>query len=406
MSDTPEKNAESTIAGREAELVKQDAAAADAPEAVEAPQADSAPKQGIPTYLGVGLLVAAVLVVVLVVMNGQKKKDGSPEEKSAMKAEVEAMRSELNRQRMSMGLRPLENGGESIDQITKRLSKDAESIVGLANSFQGMLGEKDAALDLKNGELIRSEKLRHTLVTENARLQTELSRQLVDGADGDLAKKEVAGLKAQRDQLAGDLAKVQRELASAAGGLSKDEYDDLQRQFTEAKRSSDFFEKRVKELEAELAKLRIFAKSESELLPAAVELFRTLRGLEGTKDSDNMTAYSDIGVKLGARVLRTLDFPTGSSELTPEDIQAIPGLVEQVAEGDLIFVVGYASTTGNPESNRVLSSDRATAAAQAVSTVKRPGQMVQAVYIGQTTRFGGSSPERNQICEIWHIKKK
>jgi outer membrane protein OmpA-like peptidoglycan-associated protein len=81
-------------------------------------------------------------------------------------------------------------------------------------------------------------------------------------------------------------------------------------------------------------------------------------------------------------------------------------MVEQVEEGDLIFVVGYASTTGNAESNRVLSSDRATAAAQAVSAVKRPGQMVQAVYIGQTTRFGGSSPERNQICEIWHIKKK
>jgi outer membrane protein OmpA-like peptidoglycan-associated protein len=403
MPETPEKNAESTIAGKEAELVKQDAAAHDAP---VMPGDDAAPKQAIPTYVGVGLLVAALLVVVLVVMNGQKKKAEPQEERSAMKAEVEAMRGELNRQRMSMGLRPLENGGESIDDITKRLTKDAESIVGLAHGFQGMLKEKDAALDAKNGELITSEKLRQSFAAENNRLQAELSRLLVSGADGDLAKKEVAEIKAQRDRLAADLAKVQRDLASAAGGRSQDEYADLQRQFEEAKRSSGFFEKRVKELEAELAKLRIFAKSESELLPAAVELFRTLRGLEGTKDADNMTAYSDIGVKLGARVLRTLDFPTGSSELTPEDIQAIPGMVEQVEEGDLIFVVGYASTTGNAESNRVLSSDRATAAAQAVSAVKRPGQMVQAVYIGQTTRFGGSSPERNQICEIWHIKKK
>ncbi|MBX3743151.1 MAG: OmpA family protein [Akkermansiaceae bacterium] len=403
MPETPEKNAESTIAGKEAEIVKQDAVANDAPQAHEA---DAAPKQAIPPFVVVGLLVAAVLVVVLVVMNGQKKKADSEEDRSAMKAEVEAMRGELNRQRMSMGLRPLENGGESIDDITKRLTKDAESIVGLAHSFQGMLKEKDAALDAKNGELITSEKLRQSFAAENNRLQTELSRLLVSGADGDLAKKEVAEIKGQRDRLAAELAKVQRDLASAAGGRSQDEYADLQRQHAEAKRSSDFFEKRVKELEAELAKLRIFAKSESELLPAAVELFRTLRGLEGTKDADNMTAYSDIGVKLGARVLRTLDFPTGSSELTPEDIQAIPGLVEQVEEGDLIFVVGYASTTGNPESNRVLSSDRATAAAQAVSTVKRPDQMVQAVYIGQTTRFGGSSPERNQICEIWHIKKK
>jgi outer membrane protein OmpA-like peptidoglycan-associated protein len=403
MPDTPEKYAEPTIAGKEAEVVKQEGAVK---EATDLPESEVAPKQSIPTYVVIGLLVAALLLMTFVVMNGQRKNAEPQAEKSAMQAEVEAMRGELNRQRMSLGLRPLEGGGESIDDITKRLTKDAESIVGLAHSFQNMLKEKDADLDAEKGKLITSEKLRQSLSAEITRLQTELNRLLVSGADGDLAKKEVADIKGQRDRLAAELAKVQRELASVAGGRSQEEYADLQRQFEEAKRSSGFFEKRVKELEAELAKLRIFAKSENELLPAAVELFRTLRGLEGTKDADNMTAYSDIGVKLGARVLRTLDFPTGSSELTPEDIQAIPGMVEQVEDGDLIFVVGYASTTGNPESNRVLSSDRATAAAQAVSAVKRPGQMVQAVYIGQTTRFGGSSPERNQICEIWHIRKK
>lgn len=395
MSDTPEKPAEKTESAHGPEPVSPDA-----------PETTDAQKQAIPTYVGVGLLVAALLVVLLVITNRGKKPEAGADEQSAMKSEVEAMRGELNRQRMSMGLRPLENGGESIDDVAKRLGKDAETIVGLANSYQGMLREKDAALDAKNGELISSEKLRQSLAGENSRLQSELSRLMVSGADGDLARRELADVKGQRDRLAADLAKLQRDLKASAGNHSQDEYADLQRRYDEAKRSSDFFEKRVKELEGELAKLRIFAKSENELLPAAVELFRTLRNLEGTKDSDNMTAYSDIGVKLGARVLRTLDFPTGSSELTPADLQAIPGLVDQVADGDLIFVVGYASTTGNTESNRVLSSDRATAAAQAVSNQKRSGQMVQAVYIGQTTRFGGSSPERNQICEIWHIKKK
>lgn len=403
MPEVPDKNAESTIAGKEAEIVSQETSEKD----VTVPdEGETAPKQVIPTYVGVGLLVAAILLVLLVVMIGQKKQDTPQSEKSALSAEVDAMRGELNRQRMALGLRPLENGGESMEDIAKRLGKDAESLVGLANSFQGMLRERDAALDAKNSELISSEKLRQSLAAEISRLQSELSNLLVSGADGDLAKREVAQVKEQRDRLAAELAKVQKELSAVAGGHSRDEYADLQRQFEEARRSSEFFEKRVKELEAELGRLRIFAKSESELLPAAVELFRTLRRLEGTKDSDNMTAYSDIGVKLGAHVLRTLDFPTGSSELTPEDLQAIPGLVEEVAEGDLIFVVGYASTTGNAESNRVLSSDRATAAAQAVSALKRPGQLVQAVYIGQTTRFGGSSPERNQICEIWHIRKR
>jgi len=276
----------------------------------------------------------------------------------------------------------------------------------MVNTFQGMLREKDLAIDAKNNELINSEKLRQSLAGDNSRLQSEISRLLVSGADGDLAKKEIAFIKDQKDRLAAALAKAQDDLKNMAGSKSDQEYAELQRRYDEAKRSSDFFEKKVADLQAELAKLRIFAKSEGELLPAAVELFRTLRNLEGLKDSDNMKAYSDIGVNLGAKVLLTLSFPTGSSVLTPEDQAAIPGLTEAVANGDLILVVGYASTTGNVEPNRVLSSDRATAAAQAISAVKRPEQFVQAVYIGQTNRFSSAAPERNQICEIWHIKKK
>ena len=394
MSETPEKPVKLTESAHGPEPVTPDA-----------PEMTDEPKQAIPTYVGVGLLVAALLVVLLVVMNRNQKAEPA-DDRSAMKAELEAMRSEVNRQRMSMGLRPLESGSEPVDEIAKRLTKDAESIVGLANSFQGMLREKDAALDAKNGELISSEKLRQSLAGENSRLQTELSRLIVSGADGDMARKELADVKGQRDRLAADLAKFQREIKDSAGNRSQDEYADLQRRYDEAKRSSDFFEKRVKELEAELANLRIFAKSESELLPAAVELVRTLRNLEGKKDSDNMNAYGDIGVKLGARVLKTLDFPTGSASMTEADHAAIPGLVGQVEEGDLILVVGYASTTGNVETNRVLSSDRATAVAQGISAAKRPGQMVQAVYIGQTNRFSSAAPERNQICEVWHIKKK
>ena len=378
------------------------------PEAVTAPPATEpveSQKTPVPLYVGVGLLIAAVLVVMLVIMNRPKKTDGSDPSVSAVNAELEAVRSEVNRQRASMGLRPLttpEGGGDSIDAISARIKKDADTLVAMANTFQNMLREKDLAIDAKNTELINSEKLRQSLAGDNSRLQSEISRLLVSGADGDLAKKELALIKDQKDRLAAALA----DLKGKAGSKSDSEYADLQRRYDEAKRSSDFYEKRVGELQTELAKLRIFARSEGELLPAAVELFRTLRNLEGLKDSDNMKAYSDIGVNLGAKVLRTLDFPTGSSELTAEDQAAIPGLTEAVADGDLILVVGYASTTGNVEPNRVLSSDRATATAQAISAIKRPGQFVQAVYIGQTNRFSSAAPERNQICEIWQIKKK
>lgn len=364
----------------------------------------------IPPYVGIGLFIAALLVILLVI--NLRNRRGAALEKphdptvTALSAEVEATRSELNRKRMEMGLRPIENGGESIDDVAKRLEKDAGTIVGLVHSFQRMLAEKDLELDGKGEELLRSEQIRKSLAAESARLQGELQKERLNGADGDMAKRDLAKANDQLDRLAAKLAASEKDLKAADGSRSKDDYADLQRRYEEAKRSSDFFENRVKELESELARLRIFAKSESELLPAAVELFRTLRNLEGKKDSDNMTAYSDIGVKLGARVLKTLDFPTGSSNMTDADQAEVPSLVQQAEDGDLILVVGYASTTGNVESNRVLSSDRATAVAQAISAVKRPGQMVQAVYIGQTNRFSSAAPERNQICEVWHIKKK
>jgi hypothetical protein len=31
---------------------------------------------------------------------------------------------------------------------------------------------------------------------------------------------------------------------------------------------------------------------------------------------------------------------------------------------------------------------------------------VQAVYLGQTDRFSSRVPERNQICEVWRIRRK
>ncbi|MCU0778949.1 MAG: OmpA family protein, partial [Akkermansiaceae bacterium] len=258
----------------------------------------------------------------------------------------------------------------------------------------------------KNAELIRSEQLRQTLAAESARLQGELQRSLVAGTETDLLRRDLTAMKAQRDALAAELNSVRAELAGKSAGASADEFADLQRRFEETERARSFFESRASELEAELSKARLFASSENELLPAAVELFRSLRKLEGKPDSEISTAYSSLGASLGANVLHTLNFATGSSELSTGDQETIRTLIEQIPDGDLVLAIGYASKTGNVDSNRVLSSDRATAAAQLFSEIKRPGQIVQAVYLGQTDRFSSRIPERNQLVEIWRIRKK
>ena len=346
--------------------------------------------------------VIVALVGVLIVM-GLRGGFGSgalgSSDVTQLQAEANAIRSQLNRERMSMGLRPLESGSESADDIAARLKKDADTMAALATSLESMLGEKDAVIAAKSSELLRSEQLRQSLAAESSRLQGELQRALVSGSEAERLRREFDLLKSQRDALT-------EELAAKGNSVASDEFDELQRRLEEALRAKDFFENRVKELEADLAKARLFASSESELMPAAVELFRSLRELENRPDSDLTTAYSSLGVKLGANVLHTLSFPTGTSALTPDDEEIIARLGAEIPDGDLMLVIGYASETGNVDGNRTLSSDRATAVAQKFSSIKRPGQLVQAVYLGQTDRFSSRIPERNQLCEIWHIRKK
>lgn len=357
------------------------------------------------------LFMIFVMVVLLAVINlsnpstNGSEKDENPQ-LTAQEAELSALRTELNRERIAMGLSPLPEDSEPIDEIAERLKGDADTLVAIAGSFQQLLSEKDAEIANSGKELIRLEKLRQDVSAENARLYNELQRALDSSSEAKELRAMLEQMRAQRDSLSQQLAATREELASNIGSVSEAEFEDFQRRFNEIIKSRDFFENRVKELEAQLGNVNLFAKSENELLPAAVELFKRLRTLEGLKDSDINIEYSKLGVDLGANVLHTLEYATGSSELSPEDMAQLDQIIsEEVPDGDLTLIVGYASTTGDAAKNEKLSSERATAAAEYFAGRKRMGQKVQAVYLGQTTRFSSARPERNQICEVWRIRR-
>ncbi len=369
---------------------------------------DSVSKPNFPPAVALAFVIIALLGVLIVMVLKSGTTSSAPDDGrlATLQSDVDARRSELNRQRIAMGLSPIEGVSEPIEDIASRLKKDADSLVGLAARFQQMIEEKDKLLTASNSEVLRSEKLRQSLFAENSRLQSDLNRALIGGSDSDRLRGDLADLKAQRDALGDELAATRQKMLTASGGPSAEDFADLKRRFDETLRAKEFFESRVKELEGALTKSKLFASSENELLPAAVELFRSLRLLEGQPDSEISSAYSSLAVKLGADVRKTLKFATGSSVLPPADEEAIRSLVTEIPDGDLILAIGYASETGNVDGNRVLSSDRATAAAQLITSVKRPGQFTQAVYLGQTDRFGSRIPESNQLVEIWHIRKK
>lgn len=376
--------------------------------AAESDDAGSPPKSALSPAVALTFVMIALLGVLIVmgVRRGLGRSSSGTSEITELQAEATALHDQLNRERMAAGLRPLASGTESVEDIAARLKKDAETMVALAGSYQSMLGEKDLELSAKSSELLRSEQLRQSLAAESVRLQGELQRALVSGSDSGLLRRDLDTLKAQRDALATELASARQDLAAKGQGVQAEDHADLQRRFEETLRAKEFFEAKVKELEGDLSKAKLFASSENELLPAAVELFRNLRQLEGKPDSEISTAYSSLGAQLGANVLHTLNFATGSAGLAPVDEELIRNLVQDIPDGDLVLAIGYASETGNEDGNRTLSSDRATAAARLFSSVKRPGQLVQAVYLGQTDRFSSRIPERNQIVEIWRIRKK
>ncbi len=367
-------------------------------------QAGTVSKSILPPAAVLAFVIIALLgvLIVMVLKNGPSVSSSGAADVTALQAEANALRSEYNRERIAMGLRPIEGDSESVEEVAGRLKKDADTLVALAASYQRMLAEKDSELTAHNAEILRAEKLRQSLSAEITRLQGDLQRALVNGSDTDILRRDLADIKAQRDALAAEL----NESRLKNSGISADDYADLKRQLEETLRAKEFFEARVQELQGALSKAKLFASSENELLPAAVELFRNLRQLENKPDSEISAAYSSLAVQLGANVLKTLNFATGSSALVPADTDAIRNFVAEIPDGDLILAIGYASETGNVDSNRTLSSDRATAAAELISSVKRPGQLTQAVYLGQTDRFSSRIPERNQLVEIWQIRKK
>ncbi|MDP3849039.1 MAG: OmpA family protein [Luteolibacter sp.] len=365
-------------------------------------------KPAMPPAIALAFVIIALLGVLIVIgLRGGISGSGvDSADLTELQAEANALRSQLNRERIALGLRPLEGNSESVEDIAARLKKDADTMVALAGRFQTMLAEKDAELSAANAENLRLEQLRQTLTAECSRLQSELQRALVSGSDVESLRRDLATVKSQRDALSAELATLRQELAAKGKGVSEDEFAVLERRLEEALRAKGFFEARVAELEGELSKAKLFASSENELLPAAVELVRSIRKLEGKPDAEISSAYSSLGASLGASVLHTLNFATGSSELNPADQDIIRNLISEIPDGDLVLAIGYASETGNVDANRVLSSDRATAAAQLYSSLKRPAQLVQAVYLGQTDRFSSRIPERNQLVEIWRIRKK
>ncbi|MGC4013265.1 MAG: OmpA family protein [Luteolibacter sp.] len=309
---------------------------------------------------------------------------------------------------LAINLKPKPVTSETSADIAARIKKDCDTLISMNSLSQGQISDRDTQLISKTKQIIDLERTNQALASQYATAKADLERSLANSGSLELTKRQLTDALKQVDSLTADLAKARNQLASYANRPDPGDVSDLQRRLDEALRAKGFYESRVKELEAKGAQQasRLFAASENELLPAAVALFRGLRELENHTDSEILTAYQGFTNAFGASVVSNVTFPTGSSTPDTKTSDDLSQKVSGLTEGGLLLVVGYASETGNVDDNRVLSSNRATAVAKSLEDMNLPGQKVQAVYLGQTDRFGSKVPERNQLCEVWHIRSK
>ncbi len=173
----------------------------------------------------------------------------------------------------------------------------------------------------------------------------------------------------------------------------------------ELQEQNDKLRRQLQALQTSIDFTKLFVKSHTTLPANAQALYNELKGLEGFTEEKLRAAYTRIATELNAENLQQVKFATGSSILNFTDQTTIKNKIDTTASTDYFLVVGYASRTGDAANNEKLSANRATAVASIVNQLKKDGQDVRAVYLGQTNRFSKSVNADNQLCEIWRIKK-
>ncbi|MDB6078305.1 MAG: hypothetical protein JWO82_2052 [Akkermansiaceae bacterium] len=344
-----------------------------------------------------GGVAVALLAVVLVVSLAPRKsggKDGSSDNDiKSMQAEIQLLKDNNDRVRAGLGMSPAADTSdiESADKVASRILGDTATLTALARKASEMIGAKDGELAARNKLLNDSQQAQKALSDQIVALRQELNgvnRQNIDASS-------------LQSQLQSAMQKIS-DLAAQVQDLRQAPVD-LQRRLNDATQQRDLFARQVRELQARLAKINIFAGSEADIQKEAQVLYRALLALEGQAQIEISRAYSQYGATLGSTALDRVAFGTGSAELGPDDLDKLKAHVESAPDNAFFFVVGYASKTGSVDDNRKLSSARATAVASALADLKKPAQRVQAAYLGQTDRFGATPPELNQVCELWQI---
>jgi len=383
----------------------------------------------------IGLVLGAVILLLfLIVLQMRGGNQGGDSAKlDDLKADLAATRSRVNEERSLLGLPPLGGASaDSIEALATRISSDSSKLAGMVGQLQSALADRESrlatadatrqALTKQITELQNDLDQARLAAGDSARLQNQLAdtqtlleaanrqimtlREQMNGAPSqaeiDNLSKRLEDALAARDNYMAEAEDLAKQLVGKVDGT---EIDALKRRVSELEPENNSLRYELQKLRAQLDKTRLFAEKVDDLPVAAQALYVELSKLESATPAELKQEYTRISTELKAQVVDTIAFQTGSSRINLDKVEEIRRATQAAADGSYFLVVGYASKSGDLASNKQLSSDRATTIASVVNFQKKDSRGVQAVFLSETDRFSPTELAKNQVCEIWEIKK-
>ncbi len=363
----------------------------------------------------IGIVMGAVVLLLLLLVISQQSGSfgfGQKEKNQDLLKEREAAEKARDAEMAAvLGI----TGAQDGNILAGNIKRDAEALLRYINATQGELtrlrGSEAAQQDLYvqignlKSQLAQAQNAQSQLAGLQAQLQSQqariqsLTEQLGNSVDqGTVARlrEQINGIKQEREELRLQLAQLKANMTDM---VDRDQLDELRKLLPENRR----LRAEIQELRAKMdSSSKLFVDREN-LSPRAASLFQELVRLEGNSPAALQQAYRRIEQDMKARVMETASFKTGSSALDPKHESHIENVISTSPEGAFFLVVGYASGSGDLQNNRELSRKRSIRTASVVNHLKRRGQNVQAVYLGETDRFGSENLS-NQVCEVWEIR--
>ena len=382
------------------------------------------------------ILIVFLLFVMLMLSIGSKPSQslGGSEGITALELNNEQLRAKANAERARNGLPPLPPSSASAYTTAERLRNDAKSLASLASSWEAELETKNVAIGELQAQLASRDEMTRELYTKISALQNQAnqsagaaSQLALLSEDLQTANEQIERYRIQIGELQGrpsndqlsDLRKQLNEslskngklqlqiddLLKAASSSSSKIYDEALTEIENLRGDNHQQRYEVQRLRAELDHPTLFIKSDKDLPAEAARLYAKLTTLEDADQKQLASAYEDIRKTMNAQIIHRQTFSKGSSRITFDREKIIHDILDKRQDRKSLFlVIGYASVSGKPDSNRELSAKRATTVASIVKMLKADDQQVKAFYLGETKRFSADAEIENQICEIWEIK--